>query len=161
MTGIDTGALRRALHTAPDDAASPDLPLLDVALIMRRGRRVRNRRRLGFVAGGVCAAAVLASTVTAIVNLTAFAPPAPGHPVGPAQHGSVYPGPNHPGSSPSPQHRASGGRPTSTPTLTPTRSTPTRSTALPPGATPSPTISATATATATPSPTGKVTGTPS
>jgi hypothetical protein len=87
MTDLDSAALRQALK-APGDPAAP----VDVSKIMTRGRKLRTRRRLAAVAGGLGVAAVLAGTATAIANLTA-APPAPGQPVGPAQHGPARPGP--------------------------------------------------------------------
>jgi hypothetical protein len=80
MTDLDTATLRLALK-APGDPSDP----VDVNQIVTRGRRLRQRRRLTAVAGGICAVAILAGTGTAIANLTA-APSAPGQPVGPAQH---------------------------------------------------------------------------
>jgi hypothetical protein len=93
MTDLDTAALRQALR-APGDPAAP----VDVTQIMTRGRKLRTRRRLAAVAGGLGAVAVLAGTATAIAGLTA-APPAPGQPVGPARHGPA-------------QHRSAPHRPT-------------------------------------------------
>jgi hypothetical protein len=138
VTGLDTSTLRRALQPAPDGAGS-----LNLALIMRRGRRLRNRRRLGVVAGSLCAAALLAGTVTAITNLTGSTPVQPSGPAQPGtvQPGTVQPGPRHPDSSSPPQHQASGVWPTPTPRPTSVPSLTTR----PPDATPSPAISPAAT----------------
>jgi hypothetical protein len=105
MTDLDTAALRQALR-APGDPAAP----VDVTQLMTRGRKLRSRRRLAAVAGGLGAVAVLAGTATAIANLTA-APPAPGQPVGPAQHRPAEHRPaqrspaGHPPPRPAPTHR--------------------------------------------------------
>ena len=93
MTDLDTQLLRQALR-APRDPGDP----VDVTLIMSRGRRLRRRRRLAAVAGGLCAVAVLAGTATAIATLTGT-PSTAGQPVGPAQH---QPAKHQLG--PSPQH---------------------------------------------------------
>ena len=53
MPGPDTDTLRRALRSGMDGAGSDEGAALDVTLIMHRGRRLRLRRRLAAVAGGV------------------------------------------------------------------------------------------------------------
>jgi hypothetical protein len=59
MTHLDTTTLRRALK-APRDPGDP----VDVTQLMSRGRRLRWRRRLTAVAGGICAVAILAGSRT-------------------------------------------------------------------------------------------------
>jgi len=74
MTDLNT--LRRALQV-PDEAADP----LDISAIIGRGRRLRRRRRLVAIAGGVCAAAAVFGAVTGITRLAAT----PVAPAGPAR----------------------------------------------------------------------------
>lgn len=127
MTGLDT--LRLALRV-PDETADP----LDVPAIIERGRRLRRRRRLTALAGGVCAAAAVFGAVTGIGHLERPAP-VPGLPAGPAR------------STPTPPPRHVTERPSSSPTapmITPSpspsavepvtrapRATPTASSSLP------------------------------
>jgi GntR family transcriptional regulator len=80
MTGLDPQSLRQALK-APPEVVAP----VDVAQIMARGRRLRNRRRLAAAAGAICAIALLAGGATEVANLTA-APSPRVQPAGPAQH---------------------------------------------------------------------------
>ena len=80
LTGTDTQTLRRALRSGMNQGAGSDQATgLDVTLIMHRGRRLRRRRRLVAVAGGVCAIAVLGGVATAVAGLhggTAWSRPA-------------------------------------------------------------------------------------
>jgi hypothetical protein len=148
MTDLDTAALRQALR-APGDPADP----VDVTQIMTRGHKLRARRRLAAVAGGLSVVAVLAGTATAIANVTA-APPAPGQPVGPAQHG---PAPHRPA-----QHSPSGPQPprpvptlhrAPAPVVVPTSGPPATATPATSGANPTPFPSGSPTATPTALPT--------
>lgn len=171
MNDLDTALLRRALKAA-GDTADP----VDVTQIMAKGRRLRRRRRLTAVAGGVCAIAMVTGTGTAIAQLTA-APPGRSQPVGPAlhrpandrqpQHGPQSRTPR-PEPSPASTRPASPGptavSPISAPSATPTRSASTRSTGSTPVPTRSPSASSTPSAvptrasqpagTALPTPTG-------
>ena len=145
MTDLDTAALRQALRAA-GDPADP----VDVTQLMTRGRKLRTRRRLAAVVGGLGAVAVLAGTATAIANLTA-APP-PGQPVSPAQHGPARhrPAPSSPSGHQPPRpvptrHRAPA------PVVVPTTDRP---------ATATPATSATSGANPSPFPSGSPTATP-
>jgi len=81
VTGLDTEALRAALHAGNDPGGAPDL-----TLIMDRGRRLRRRRLVTAVAGTLCALALLAGAGTGIADLTS-SPQAPVQPVSPARPG--------------------------------------------------------------------------
>lgn len=125
MTDLDT--LRLALRV-PAETADP----LDVPGIIERGRRLRRRRRLTAIAGGVCAAAAVFGAVTGAGHLERPAP-APVPPAGPAR------------STPAPPPRHVTLRPSGTPvapmaTPSPAPST-TESVTPAPRATPSPTAS--------------------
>ncbi|HEY7278257.1 MAG TPA: hypothetical protein VH594_19975 [Trebonia sp.] len=156
MTDLDTAALRQALR-APGDPADP----VDVTQLMTRGRKLRTRRRLAAVVGGLGAVAVLAGTATAIASLTA-APP-PGQPVSPAQHGPAQhrPAPSSPSGQQPPRpvptrHRAPAPvvGPTTDRPATATPATPaTSATSATSGANPSPFPSGSPTATPTALPT--------
>jgi len=120
----DTDTLRRALR-----AGQPGTDDLDIGVIMKRGRRLRTRRRLAAVGGAACLAAV----VFGVLSVTGHAAQPS---VAPANSG-------HPGR---PGHSAPARVPGS-PTPSPTRS-------RPPSGTPSPArASATPTSAASVSPT--------
>ena len=111
----DTETLRRALR-----AGQPGADDLDIGMIMKRGRRLRTRRRLAAVGGAACLAAV----AFGVLSVTGHA----------AQPSVVPAGPGHSGH---PSHSAPArvpGRPTPRPTRSPTPSStpsPARASATP------------------------------
>lgn len=113
MNDLDT--LRRALKV-PQEAGDP----LDVPAIIGRGRRLRTRRRLVAVAGGVGAAAAVFGLVTGIIRLTA-SPATPLSPVVPA-HSTLAPSHRHAVTRPAPVAATPSPAPTATssPSASPT-----------------------------------------
>jgi hypothetical protein len=104
MTDLDT--LRQALRATPEPRAFiPDD--LDVAVIVRRGRRLRARRRLTVAAGAACVAAAAFGAVSGVGHTAAPA-------VSPAGPGRIAPA-SQPG--------RRGSRPTATPKASPARET--------------------------------------
>ena len=80
MTDLDT--LRRALwETARPAAATDDL---DIVVIMKRGRRLRIRRKLAVVGGSLCVAAAVFGAVAGASHLTGPSP-VPARPAAPAR----------------------------------------------------------------------------
>ena len=153
MNDLDTRALRQALRTPadPDFAAGAQV---DVTRIMARGRRLRQRRRLAVVAGGLCAVAVLGGAATAIANVT-DASSGGLQPAGPVRPGPAVqqPSPSSRIPLPSPQRRNGGITPTPSATATPpmTWPTPTSSPWVRPTATNAPAPSTSPTAASSPS----------
>jgi hypothetical protein len=84
MTDLET--LRQALQVQEEPGATLDLPA-----IIKRGRRLRGRRRLLAVAAGTCAAAAVFGAVTGITHLTR---PAIAPAQGPAGSSHSVPGPS-------------------------------------------------------------------
>jgi len=118
MTDLDT--LRQALQV-PEEAADP----LDIPAIVSRGRRLRTRRRLVALGGGLCAAAVVFGAVTGITRLVApstgpTVPVGPG-PTAPAPHRShAAPRPTGGAATPSPAPSGATNSTTTNPVASPT-----------------------------------------
>ena len=74
MTRLDPDILREALRAGHDPGAPIDVALIDVALIMDRGRRLRRRRRVAAAAGTLCALALLTGAGTGIADLAGSSP---------------------------------------------------------------------------------------
>jgi hypothetical protein len=84
MSGTDTEeVLRRALQA--NDAGARAQPDLDLPLIMARGRRLRVRRRLTAMAGGLCVAAVALGAAQGVAHLTRPSSGPGGGPAAPAR----------------------------------------------------------------------------
>jgi hypothetical protein len=99
MTDLDT--LRRALWETTHPAAAADD--LDIAGIMKRGRRLRLRRRLAVAGGSLCVAAAVFGAVAGASHLTRPSP-VPARPAVPARSPSPSSTGMHasPGGGPSP-----------------------------------------------------------
>jgi hypothetical protein len=110
----DLGTLRQALWETADQAKARDD--LDIAAIMKRGRRLRFRRRIAAAGGTLCVAAVVYGVVIGTAHLTRPSP-APVRPAGPARFLPTAPSPAstathaRPGPpSPTPSPAATGGQ---------------------------------------------------
>jgi hypothetical protein len=106
MTDLET-KLRRALRVSQDPGC--DQPAFDVAGIISRGRRLRWRRRVVAVGGGLCVTAALAGAATGIGKLATS-------PIHPAQH---VVGPARSVPAPTPSRAISPPSPTAIPTAAP------------------------------------------
>ena len=153
MTELDT--LRRALRADGRPGAHTLDADLDIGVIMKRGRRVRTRRRIAAVGGAACAAALVFGVVTSVTHV-AGSSVTPARP--PADSGHVLPPARQPTASPT---RAVTSGPVPSPA--PRRPAATAVTAAPPvTAVPRVTAVPPGTAAPTPSPsTGPTRGAPS
>ena len=88
MKDVDT--LRQALWETADQAKARDD--LDIAAIMKRGQRLRVRRRLAAAGGTLCVAAAVYGVVVGATHLTQSSP-APVRPAGPARILPTVPSP--------------------------------------------------------------------
>lgn len=122
MKDLDT--LRQALWETADGAKTRDG--LDIAAIMKRGRRLRFRRRLAAAGGTLCVAAAVYGVVIGTAHLTGPSP-APVRPAGPARVLPAVPSPASTGTyarpgppSPAPSPARTGGQAIS-PIVSPSR----------------------------------------
>lgn len=88
MKDLDT--LRQALWVTADQAKARDG--LDIAAIMKSGRRLRLRRRLAAAGGTLCVAAAVYGVVIGTAHLTRPSP-APVRPAGPVRSLPTVPSP--------------------------------------------------------------------
>lgn len=88
MKDVDT--LRQALWETADQAKTRDN--LDIAAIMKRGQRLRFRRRLAAAGGTLCVAAAVYGVVIGTAHLTQPSP-ATVRPAGPARLSPTAPSP--------------------------------------------------------------------
>jgi hypothetical protein len=141
MKDLDT--LQEALRETAGPARAGDD--LDFAAIMKRGRRLRLRRRLAAAGGSLCVAAAVYGVVTGATHLTRPSP-APVRPAGPARIFTTVPSPAGTGThappvlpSPAPRPMGTDKQPTRTATTAPEATgKPPRPSALPGSPTGSP-----------------------
>jgi hypothetical protein len=87
----DPDTLRQALWETEYQAKAGDD--LDIAAIMKRGRRMRLRRRLAAAGGSMCVAAAVYGVVVGTTHLTQPSP-GPVRPAGPARFVPAVPSPS-------------------------------------------------------------------